>query len=188
MNLDIIKEDLKENLSEEKYRHSLEVAKVASKLADNYDYDRDKAYLAGLIHDIAKEVPGEELFNFCLKNNIGTSELEEKNKNLLHGKVGAYLVKLKYKIDDNHIYNSIFYHTTGRPNMSILEKIIYIADYIEPSRKPLPRIDEIREMSLKSLDDSMKLIMQDTLESLKHRKLGIDKITIEAYNYYFNKV
>ena len=145
-----IKKYIKKRLTKERYRHSLGVAYTAIALAMKYNPDTSnsdfmkKAELAGLLHDCAKNMDNDKKIHICDKNNISYSSLEAENAFLLHGKVGAYIAKTKFGIEDEDILNAIIWHTTGRPGMSILEKIIFIADYIEPGRKAAPNLTEIR--------------------------------------------
>lgn len=188
MDIDNIKEKLKMELTPKRYQHTIGVAEVAYDLALIHGYDVDKAYLAGLLHDCAKNISNENLVNICVRNNIKISNIEIKNIQLLHGKVGAFFARTIYGIDDDDILKSIRYHTTGRPEMSMLEKIIIIADYIEPNRKPLPRINLIRQKSFESMDVALVLIIENVLNYLKETNAVIDTISILTYNYYKERV
>lgn len=187
MDIELIKNNIKLVVNEKRYIHTLGVADVAYDLALIHGYDVDKAYLAGILHDCAKNVSNEDLVDICIKNNIAISGIEIKNIQLLHGKVGAHFAKTKYGVDDKDILNSIIYHTTGRPDMSMLEKIIIVADYIEPNRKPLPRINKIREVAFDSLDDALVLIIENVLNYLNETNALVDTITILTYKFYKEK-
>ena len=134
MELHEIKEKLKESLSKSRYEHTLGVANTATCLAMRYEYDLEKAYLAGLLHDCAKATPDKDKLRECRENNIPITRQEELLPHLLHAKLGEFKAKNEYGIDDPEILNAIKFHTTGRVNMSLLEKIIFVADYIEPGR------------------------------------------------------
>ena len=134
MNLDQIKEKLKELLTEKRYVHSLNVAESAKKLAEIYGADEEKAYLAGVVHDCAKYFKTDKVDYYVAKYNIELDELEVGNISLSHSIIGSYVVKYDFGIDDDDIISSVRYHTTGRENMSILEKIIFMADMIEEGR------------------------------------------------------
>ena len=146
-----IKKDLKKNLDQKRYDHTMGVAYTAASLAMCHSTDMESAFLAGLLHDCAKYMTNEEKLKYCAKNMLYVSEIEEQNPSLLHGKIGSDIARSKYKIKDEDILNSITYHTTGRPEMSLLEKIIFIADYIEPGRTHDPDLIHIRKISFDNL-------------------------------------
>ena len=138
---------IKKALEPKRYEHTLGVAYVAASLAFVYGVDSEKAFLAGLLHDCAKCLSHQKRISICDKNHLEITSVEKANPVLLHAKVGAFLAKDKYDIEDVEIQNAILYHTTGKPNMNLLEKIIYVADYIEPHRKKLPRLESIRKIA-----------------------------------------
>lgn len=183
-NAEII-EDLKNILDEYRFEHTMGVANTAKKMAEELGENPNKAYLAGLLHDCAKCLTHEERVNFCNKHNIFITESEYKNPSLLHAKVGAFLVKSKYFIVDEDIINSVMFHTTGRENMSLLEKIIFTADYIEPGRTKQPNLSMLREIAYTDIDYTVYLILKDTLDYLDKTGAGvIDNNTMKALNYY----
>lgn len=120
----------------------------------------------------------------CEKHNISITEVEKRNPFLLHAKAGSFLAMNKYKVHDSDVINAILNHTTGRPGMSLLEKIIFVADYIEPGRKKAPNLAEIREMAFISLDGAVVKILKDTLDYLKSTPGEIDPMTQKTYDYY----
>ena len=180
----IIKEKLRHKLGIGRYEHTLGVAYTAACLAMRYDCCVEHAELAGLLHDCAKQYDNETLIKKCLKHGIPVSETERRNPSLLHAKLGAYLAKKKYDVDDDGVLDAIRYHTTGHPAMTLIEKIIYVADYIEPRRFKAPNLDEIRRLAFVDLDQAVCKIMCDTLEYLKKTPESIDKMTQEACMYY----
>jgi predicted HD superfamily hydrolase involved in NAD metabolism len=184
MDLELIRKDLKNLLKKSRYLHSIGVEEVAHDLALLNGYDTNKAVLAGLLHDCAKYLTEEELLNTCQTNHIPVTDIEKRCAFLLHAKVGALFAKEKYGIEDQEILNAISYHTTGRPNMTLPEKIIFIADYIEPYRRPLPRIDEIRRASYEDLNFGVFLVCENVLSYLKSTAGEIDPLTEETYKYY----
>lgn len=171
-------------LTDKRYRHSLGVEEVAYDLALIHGCDCTKSRIAGILHDCAKHLTNEELIEECMRNSLPISDVENQSIYLLHAKVGATFAQLKYGIEDVDIINAITYHTTGRPNMTLLEKIIFTADYIEPFRRPLPRIDYIREIAYNDLDFAVLLILENTLDYLQDIGVVIDPLTIETYHYY----
>ena len=118
------------------------------------------------------------------EKDIELSEAELQVLPLIHAKLGAYLAKEKYKVDNERVINAILYHTTGRPNMTMLDKIIYLSDYIEPGRKQAPNLTEIRRMAFTDLDEAVKKILADTLEYLRSGESEMDPMTEETYQYY----
>ena len=160
------------------------VAYTAANLAMAHEEDLYDAYLAGLLHDNAKCISSSEKRKLCKKYKIVLNEAEEKNPDLIHAKLGAVLAKEKYGVKDSFILNAIRYHTTGRPGMTELEKIIYIADYIEPNRKTLPDMPKIRKTAFRNLDEAMVLILQSTLQYLTDKKASIDRLTQDTFDYY----
>ena len=181
-----IKKTLKKSLDEKRYIHSQGVAYTAVALAMKYSESLKKAELAGLLHDCAKCLGDDEKISICKKYNICISESEKKNPFLLHAKVGGFLAMHTYHIQDEDIINAILNHTTGRPKMSLLEKIIFVADYIEPERKDAPNLTFIRKIAFENLDNALVMILKDTLEYLQHKKYDIDPMTEKTYLYYKN--
>ena len=175
---------LMKELDEDRYRHTQGVMYTSAALAMRYGADLKKALLAGLLHDCAKCIPGHTKIKMCEKYNLEISEIERKNPSLLHAKLGAYLAKDKYDIEDEEILMAIRSHTTGRPGMSLLEKIVYIADYMEPGRKELPNMMDVRHLAFEDIDKCLYRILRDSLVYLKAQDMPIDQTTEETYQYY----
>lgn len=167
-----------------RYEHTLSVAYTAANLAACHGGDVEKALIAGILHDCAKSMPDHKLLDCCEKHHLPISREERKKPSLLHAKVGSHLAHKKYKVADQDILNAICYHTTGRPQMSLLEKIIFVADYMEPGRRQAPRLEQIRRTSFTDLDQAVLMILEDTLAYLRESSSVIDKTTQETYNYY----
>lgn len=185
-NLELYKKKLQKKLDVERYEHTIGVAYTAAALAMRYGADLDKAQIAGILHDNAKCISHEKAMQLSEKYNISLSESELSNHSLIHSKIGAYLAMHKYKITDKEIIRAILYHTTGRPNMTLLEKIIYIADYIEPKRNKAPNLTELRRMAFIDIDKTLLMILSDTLDYLKKANKSIDPMTQKAYDFYKN--
>lgn len=181
---DEILDYLKKKQSTKRFRHTLGVAYTATALAMRYGENLKSAEMAGLLHDVAKPLNDEEELEFCKEKKLDISELEKNNPFLLHGKIGSFMAEEKFGIDDKDILNAIYYHTTGRPGMSLLEKIIYIADYIEPSRKVQPNLDAIRKIAFEDIDRALVWILKDTLDYLNNKDGAIDPMTQKTYDYY----
>ena len=179
-----IKKELSKELDSKRYEHTLGVAYTASCLAMRYDYDITKAYIAGLLHDCAKCMSHNERINYCKKNNLEVTEIEKTNPSLLHAKVGADLSKRKYGIEDEEICSAVRYHTTGRPNMTLLEKIIFIADYMEPHREEAEDLPIVRKQVFVNIDQTLCTILKDTLVYLETSGKEIDSMTEKTYEYY----
>ena len=188
MNLEALRDRLKQTLKQPRYLHSIGVEEVACDLAVIYGYDTEKASIAGILHDCARNLSDEELLQYCELHHLEVTEIEARCPFLLHGKVGAAFAREQFGIEDSQIISSIVYHTTGRPNMTLLEKIIFTADYIEPYRKPLPRIAEIRQLAYSELDQAVLMILENTLGYLEQSKVDIDTMTVDTYEYYKAKL
>ena len=179
---------MEKTLEPKRYEHTLGVAYTAASLAMVHEADVEKALIAGMLHDCAKCMPFHKQIAVCEKHNVSLSEVERtENSPLLHAKAGSTLARTEYGITDDDILNAISYHTTGRPGMSTLEKIIYIADYIEPGRKTLPNLSMVRKIAYQNLDDTMRQILNDTLEHLKEKGGSIDPMTKETYQFYIQE-
>lgn len=184
MELIEIRKKLKKELDKDRYEHTKGVMYTAGCLAMAHEYSIEKAMLAGLLHDCAKCIPNEEKIKLCRENQVIISKVELENQYLLHAKVGAILAEQKYDVTDPMILHAIKVHTTGEPDMNILDKIIFIADYIEPKRDSAPHLELIRKLAFQDLDKCMAEILYDTLHYLKDRKGSIDPTTELTYEFY----
>lgn len=181
--------ELKTVLKPERFKHTLDVAETAKKMAESLGENPNKAYLAGLLHDCTKYMTFQENVDICSENSITVSKSEMDNPQLLHAKTGAVIAKSKYHITDSYILEAIKYHTTGRPEMSLLEKIIFTADYIEPGRNKQPRLDILRQLAYTDIDKTVYLILEDTLNYLREKGYeNIDEFTSKSYEYYKNLI
>ncbi len=187
-NILYIRMKLKEKLDEDRYEHTLGVSYTAVCLAMRYGEDLYRAEIAGLLHDCAKCIPDEIKLRKCRKFNIGISAAELANPSLLHAKLGAYYAMNKYGVRDMEVINAIQCHTTGKPAMSTLEKIIFIADYIEPRRDRAEDLPKVRKMAFVDLDRTVYIILKDTLDYLKKKGGPIDPMSEKAYRFYEEEV
>ncbi len=183
-----IRKSMEKRLDSKRFEHTLGVAYTASALAMCYEVDMNKAQIAGLLHDCAKCLSDEKKISICEKHNIHMTKIEQRNPFLLHAKAGSYIAMKKFNIHDQDIINAILNHTTGRPGMSALEKIIYISDYIEPGRKQAPNLKEVRKLAFENLDLALLKILEDTLSYLKDTGSEADPMTQETYDYYKKSV
>jgi len=179
-----IKKELEDILDSKRYEHTLGVAYTAACLAMRYDYNMEKAYIAGLLHDCAKCMSNKDKIEYCEKHDLPITAVEHDNPSLLHAKVGAEMSKRKFDIEDPEIYQAIFYHTTGHPNMTLLDKIIYIADYMEPHRDEAPNLDIVRKQVFIDIDIALFTILKDSVEYLNSSDKPVDPMTMETYLYY----
>lgn len=186
MNLYDLQVEVEKRLNKKRFHHTLGVQTTSFALALLYGEDYNKASYAGLLHDNAKDMTDYELLSKCKELNIPVRPIEEKSPHLLHGKVGAGLAKTDFNVRDQDILNAIAYHTTGRPGMSLLEKIVFVADYIEPNRS-LARnksLDKIRRLAFSDINLALIEILESTIKYLSDDTSKIDSLTIDTYNYY----
>lgn len=172
---------VKEQLTERRYIHTIGVMETAIQLAKLYGEDEKKAEIAAIFHDYAKFRPKEEMKQIIIEQHM-PHDLLEHNMELWHAPVGTYLVEKEVGIKDEEILNAIKYHTSGRANMTRLEKIIYVADYIEPNRQ-FPGVEEARELAFKDLDEALIKILQNTIVFLLKKNQAIYPETLETYNF-----
>lgn len=179
-----LQKELNKELDAKRYEHTLGVAYTAACMAMRYDCDIRKAYIAGLLHDCAKCMTHEERLSYCKRHDITVTDIEKQNPSLLHAKVGADLCSSKYGITDPEIADAVRYHTTGRPGMSLLEKIIFIADYLEPHRNEAKDLPVVRKQVFEDMDLALRTILSDTLIYLQKGDKKIDPMTFQTYQYY----
>lgn len=179
-----IKKELEHDLDSKRYEHTLGVAYTAACLAMRYGYDMEKAYITGLLHDCAKCMSNKDKLEYCEKYDIPVTKVEQENPSLLHAKVGAEMSRRKYDIKDSEIYQAIMYHTTGHPQMTLLDKIIYISDYMEPHRDEAPNLDSVRKQAFIDINATLLTILKDSVAYLEKSDKTVDPMTMETYLYY----
>ncbi|WP_018661378.1 bis(5'-nucleosyl)-tetraphosphatase (symmetrical) YqeK [Heyndrickxia acidiproducens] len=171
---------VKAQLTERRYTHTIGVMKTAVQLAKKYHEDEKKAELAAIFHDYAKFRPADEM-----KQIIVDQQLDERllafHSELWHAPVGAYLVEKEAGIRDSDVLGAIRFHTSGRAGMSKLEKIIYLADYIEPGRS-FPGVEEARRLAAKNLDEAVLYAAGHTIQFLAGKQQAIFPETFSLYN------
>jgi predicted HD superfamily hydrolase involved in NAD metabolism len=180
MSLQEIEQNLQNRLSEKRYRHSLAVSECARNLALRYRSDPEKAAFSGLVHDVCKDEPEEKLLQMAQEFDIILTESEKLCPKLWHAVVGAAYVG-RYFTDDPDIINAVRYHTTARLNMSLLEKIIYVADCISADRT-YPTVSKLRELSEVSLDSVIFEMTRITIAELAESGFPLHQDTVDAYN------
>ena len=181
-----LRKEMEKQLKPDRFDHTLGVAYTSASMAIVHGADVQKALIAGMLHDCAKCMSHDEHIKICEKNKISISDYEKRNNSLLHAKVGAYLAKEKYDIDDPEILGAIRWHTTGRENMTLLEKIVYIADFIEPNRKQLEDMDVIRKEAFSDINRCLAHILHNSVVYLKTLGTELDEndSTMKAYRFY----
>ncbi len=163
------------------YRHSLGVARTAALLAKRYGEQQERAYLAGMVHDYGKVYSGEELRRLAREMNLVLDRVTMAEPGLLHAPVGAALLPVKLGIRDVGIIEAVTYHTTGRQDASLLEKIVYLADYIEPGRR-YPLVNKVRETAEGSLHTALLLAVEQTIKKVLDRGKVLHPRSVEFRN------
>lgn len=181
MTLNAYKRILMERLTEKRYLHSLAVADEAVRLAKRYGADPDRAYLAGLLHDIMKDAPKEEMLQTMERFGIILTDIEKNAPKLWHAMAGACYVRRQLDIEDGEVIRAIRYHTTARKNMGLLEKILYLADFTSSDRN-YPGVEDMREAVERGLETAMTEALSFTITDLVKDGNPIHPDTFEAYN------
>lgn len=179
-----LRKAIRKSQDAKRYEHTIGVEYTAAALAMRYGANVEDALLAGLLHDCAKCLSDEKLIALCEKHHIPITETERKLSFLLHGKAGAILAEKKFGVRNQEVLNAIIYHTMGREEMSLLEKIVFVADYIEPGRNRAATLNELRELAFQDIDMALLRALQGTLEHLKSNGWTIDPRTEKTYEYY----
>ena len=169
-------------LPEKRLKHCLGVEQTAIELAERFGVDREKAGLAGLLHDYAKKLSDEEFLALIDKYDLDP-KLKNWGNNVWHGMVGIYKIQEDLGLSDPEILRAIEIHTVGSAQMSDLDKVVYVADYIEPNRD-FPGVEEAREIASISLNRAVAYETAHTVEYLAHQGLPIFPQTLETYNAY----
>lgn len=176
-----MKEQLKSMLTEDRYNHSLGVMNTAVKLAEKYGADREKAEIAGLLHDCAKNMSLSESLETAEKYSVPLSDMEKTSSALIHAPLGAFIAKNRFGIEDKDILSAIAAHTVAKENMSTLDKIIYLADMIEPNRN-FPNVDEYRRLAFEDLDKAFLYALDRTIIFNVEKGVKLHPNTVLARN------
>jgi predicted HD superfamily hydrolase involved in NAD metabolism len=177
---------VKQQLTEHRYQHTLGVMETAIALAKQYGADEKKAEIAAIFHDYAKFRPKDEMREIIISQGF-PKDLLAFNGELWHAPVGTYLVEREAGITDHDVLDAIRYHTSGRPGMSLLEKIIYLSDYIEPGRH-FPGVEEVRAMAKENLDKALMKAVQNTILFLMKKNQAVYPDSFYTYNDLVNKL
>ena len=181
-NFEEIYEIVKKALSEKRFFHSKCVSERAVEYAIKYGANVEKAQIAGIMHDIAKEVPKEERIPMCKKYRVELDDIEKKCTELIHGKLGAQIAKIDFGLDDE-ICNAIKYHTTGKENMTLLEKIIFLADFTGEDRK-YDKSKELYNLAKNDLDKAVEEMLKYSIIHVTEQNKILHLNSVKAYNYY----
>lgn len=182
MEINTIMNILEKELDSKRFLHSVNVMDVSQSLAKQYGVDVEKARLAGLLHDCGKNYKGDEARNYAKKIGYQPDEIEILQPKLLHGIIGEDLARRIYGVVDEEVLKAIRWHTTGKAGMNLLEKIIYIADYIEPLRF-FEGIEEMRISAYEDLDRCIVLCSESTIEFILKKGVLLHNKTVETRNY-----
>lgn len=181
-----LKKKLKRTLSLHRYKHTISVMNEACRLCTYYnkwDY-AEKAMLAGILHDCAKDIPIEVQKSTCKDYSIKIDDNLSKSPKVIHQFLGAEIARREYNIKEEEVINAIRFHTTGRPNMGFLEKIVFLADFIEPERKSTDEIVEAKRLASIGLDVAIEYVLNTSINYLKEHKQPVYTLTLDAYEFY----
>ena len=179
-----IRKHLKKKLNPMRYEHTLGVSYTCMALAMRYSADLDQAEMAGLLHDCAKRYDDVTIIRKCQERGVELTESELRAPAVIHAKLGAWMAEHKYGITDPEILSAIACHTTGKPAMSLLDKILYVADYIEPRRDKAPNLPALRRLAFEDLDEALYQILDSTRNYLKKTGTAEDATTEQTWEYY----
>ena len=174
---------LKARLSKKRYTQSLNVAKEAQRLAELYGEDPEKAYFAGLMHDVCKELPAQEQEELVRASSFAVSKEELATKPVWHGIAGAYFLQVRMGVTDPDVLNAVRYHTVARAGMTRLEEIVYLADLISEDRT-YARVEQMRQLCLTSINAAMLEGVRFSIETTLKKGGYLPPVTVEAYNQY----
>ena len=173
--------EIEKRLTYGRFVHSLNVADCAKALAERYGADPAKAYTAGLVHDIMKDTPKDALREYVIKSVGGDDRVLMSQKALWHAIAGAYALEHELGVDDKEILLAVRYHTSGRAGMTLLEKIVFTADFISADRN-YPGAEEMRVYAFRSLAEAMEEGLNFTIKDLCGKRRPIYRDTVDAYN------
>lgn len=186
MTTEQMKEKLSTMLTEHRYTHSIGVMETSEKMARIFGTDTEKALIAGLLHDCAKQIDRGEQLKMCEERGIEIDDIKKSAPSLVHADLGASVAKTDFDVTDEDILSSIKYHTLGRKNMTVLEKILFLADIIEPNRRDFEGLAELRSLCEKDLDEAMLFGLNLSIKNVERKGRILHTQTIEARNYYEN--
>ena len=182
----ILEQKVRELTGDKRYNHSLGVRDEAMKLAERYGADIQKAEIAGLVHDCVKDLKSAALRELSVKLGVKLDKVVKHEEKLMHSHIGAYYVKVILGVEDEDIFDAVYYHTTGKKKMPLLSKIIYVADFTEVNRS-FPGVEQLRELSYQNLDNAMLEGLNYTINKLLTNGKMIHSDTVKARNHLIKK-
>jgi predicted HD superfamily hydrolase involved in NAD metabolism len=182
IDLDLVREKLASVLTEKRFIHSLNVADTVVKMAKHYGADEKRTYIAGLLHDCGKSYKGNAAREFAKETGYEPDEIEWLQPGLLHGVIGEYIARHEYGVTDTEVLAAIRWHITGRAGMSVIEKIIYVSDYIEPGRG-FTGVEAMREEAFRNLDRCIVLCANSTIRYVVENGYLLHPKTVETRNH-----
>lgn len=178
---------LQENISPKRLKHSLGVSETAVELALQYGADPERARIAGMLHDCARNMPNNILLQTAEASGILMSDVEKSRPVLLHAPVGALVAQQEYGVDDRQILSAIRWHTTGGPDLEILEQVVFLADYIEPGRD-FPGVDKLRALAKRNLGEALLAAYDATISYVLGERGLLHLATIQGRNALLMKM
>lgn len=173
---------LKEALSESRWRHTEGVVRTAERMAEKFGVNVEKAHVAALLHDCAKCMPLEEMLAAADAAGVAADALERSSGALMHAAAGAALARTVYGVTDPEILGAIRYHTVGRADMTALEKVVFVSDFVEEGRRPFPGLDEVRRLSMEDLDAAVSMCARLSVEYVRARGETLHPATLQLIN------
>lgn len=187
MNREEIISKLKKLIDGKRLKHSIGVSRCAAELAARYGIDAEKAEIAGLVHDCAKNLPYDEMIKLCSRYGFEPDNISKTNKALIHAPLGAYMANDIFGISDREIIDAIACHTTGKTGMTTFEKILCLADYIEPERQ-YPGVDEIRALAVTDINRALLKALELSIRNVMERGKLLHPMTVDARNYLLTEI
>lgn len=180
---------LKATLKPERYEHSVGVMETAAVLAARFGADIQKTKIAGILHDCAKNIAPEESYRLCETYGLTLDAVTQRSYKMVHQYLGAELAREEYGVTDEEILNAIRCHTTGKADMTLLDKILYLADFTEPNRdkEPFAGLGELRDLCKTDIDDAMRFALEISIKSIADRGLLMHLDTVHAWNWFLAK-
>ena len=179
-----LQKKLETMLTPNRFLHSLGVMETAMVMAKRFGENVEKARIAGLLHDCAKDIDKGKMVQMCEELGVYLDPMKREQRSLIHADLGAKLLETEFGIDDPHIIGAVKHHTLGREKMTNLEKILYLADLIEPNRKPFEGIDELRQLSEKNLDCAMLCAVEQSIDHIQHKHKPLHSQTLATQQYF----
>jgi len=184
IDIEALEQKLAKMLTPNRYKHSLGVMETAEAMARRFGVSVIKARLAGLLHDCAKDIDKNKMIVMCESLGVPLDPVKREQRSLIHADLGAKLLETEFGITDPEIIGAVKYHTLGRENMTDLEKILYLADVIEPNRKPFEGLEDLRRLCESSLDCAMLFAIERAIEYILHRHNKLHSQTLAAQQYF----